>query len=101
MMINERHEAAMAIAIINRTSKQVYDGIRLSNIDAVEYAIANKILEEGSIENNQYPIMSNGSICLKNYNYDEETKELEQLIIKLTKITVRTNCFTKRNMNVY
>ena len=40
MMINERHEAAMAIAIINRTSKQVYDGIRLSNIDAVEYALA-------------------------------------------------------------
>ena len=44
-------------------------------VKAVEYAIANKIMKEGSIEDDRYPIMSNGSICLKNYNYDESTKE--------------------------
>lgn len=39
MNINERHEAAMAIAIINKISKQVYDGIKLNNIEAVKYAL--------------------------------------------------------------
>ncbi len=40
MIINERHEAAMAIAIINKVSKLVYDGIRLNSIDAVEYVLS-------------------------------------------------------------
>ena len=39
-MIIERHEAAMAIAIINKISKLVYDGIRLNSTDAVEYTLS-------------------------------------------------------------
>lgn len=64
MIINERHEAAMAIAIINKVSKLVYDGIRLNSIDAVEYVLSD------------YPDIEETTESIINYIEGDKDKKL-------------------------